>query len=118
MGEKNGYATRDALLGQPLKRRFTDVEVCGQKFRIRSLNNKESSELEAAVYRDDGRGIDPAKIPMQAARWIVACVVDAEGNQIFSDADLGAIRGLDGVMISDLADACQSHNSEMESAKN
>lgn len=117
MSEHNGYATRDALFGQPLKRRLADVEVKGQKFRLQSLNDRELSHLNASVYGEDG-DVDAAQAAMLNARWIVACCVDADGQPMFAESDVTQIQELDGGFVLALGAACREHVHDEEPAKN
>lgn len=110
MSETNGYATKQRLFEHRTgKRRFADVEVDGEKFRVRSLNDLEMSKLNVANMDDSG-GFDVSKVSGNNARWIIACVVDQDGNQLFTEADLPNIRELDGGFVVELAELCREHN--------
>lgn len=117
MSEKNGYATRDELFGQPLKRRLADVEVNGRKFRLQSLNDRELSHLNASVYDEDGE-VSPEQAAMLNARWIVACCVDSDGQPLFSESDVSSIQDLDGGFVQTLGAKCREHVHAEEPAKN
>lgn len=102
MSEANGYATRDALFGQPAVRRFKDVEVDGHKFRLRSLTAGESNPW--AVKSQDRKGMVTA-----GARLIALCCVNADGQRIFGDTDVAKLLELDAAFLSKLAKECQLH---------
>lgn len=110
MSELNGYVTRDCLLNADTQRkRYTDAEIDGLgKVRIRSLDDREYMRLQSAVMKPDGT-IDKVAAQTSNARWIVACVVDGEGNPIFTEGDVREIRERDAALTQRLADACKAH---------
>jgi hypothetical protein len=110
MSESNGYATRDMLLGgAPPERRFADVLVHGKKFRLRSLTAGESNRCQAkhlAIEDEDKRAKAIASLP---CRTIVQCVVNADGQRIFSDTDVVDLMDLDAAFVTALATECRKH---------
>ena len=102
MSESNGYATREALLSAPMPRRFKDIELNGHKFRLRSLTPSESNPW--AVKSGTDKGLVTA-----GARIIVLCVVNGEGQRIFSDNDVAQIMEMDAAFVAALARECQEH---------
>jgi len=108
MSETNGYITKDMLLG-PERVRYADEDIEGVgHIRIRSLNDREYMKLQSAVMKPDG-SIDRTKARTANARWIIACVVDAEGNRLFADGDTQAIQDLDAFKTQRMAEACRLH---------
>lgn len=108
MSEQNGLATRDSVLAAS-RRRFTEVVVPGgSRVRIRSITEGERSDWESAM-------LDPRGRPKRAAmrRWkvglIVLCVVDADGNPLFSAGDIDGLMQVDSAITNRLFDACQEH---------
>lgn len=104
------YATRNDLLNAPPQRRFADVTVHGRNFRLRSLMAGEANRITCrhlAAEDEDARASALSSLP---ARYIVQCVVDADGNRILSDTDVVTILDTwDAAFTADLAAACQKH---------
>lgn len=108
-GSTNGYASRDALLALASdRRRYVDVEIRGSKYRLRSLNDKEWTRLQASNVKKDGT-LDRIKAQTNNVRTIIACVVDGNGETLFTDNDVDALRTIDAGVIQELAEACSSH---------
>lgn len=110
MSEGNGYASRESLLS-PAKRRFKDVllPVSRKKVRIRSLFEGEKEAYEAEMLDKKGSGLRKDKLLNARRRLIVLCLVDKDGTPILSNADLDALRNLDGADMATLQEECQSH---------
>lgn len=112
------YATRDDLIGQPLQRRFADVEIQGKKFRLSSLSAGEANSLTCrhmAADDEDDRAKALASLP---ARYIVQCLVDDKGNRILGETDVVKILdNWDASFTADLAAACQKHCGATEDAE-
>lgn len=104
------YATRNELFGDPPQRRFADVTLHGRNFRLRSLMAGEANRITCrhlAAEDEDARASALSSLP---ARYIVQCVVDADGNRILSDTDVVTILDTwDAAFTADLAAACQKH---------
>lgn len=81
------YATRDDFFALPT-RRFKDVPLAGMKFRIRSLLEGEwaAHQLGNLDLTNGGNNMDGLK--SSDARLIVACVVNAAGEPVFTDTDV------------------------------
>ncbi len=109
MNEQNSFVSRDSLFGKPLERRFADSEVAGfGKFRIRSITAGEQNKLNRKNYSNRGTVL-PDKLLQANARFLVACVVDADGNQIFSEQDVPQILELDAKIIENVIAKCSEH---------
>lgn len=101
-------ATREMLLAAP-KRRFTEVTIPDWgTFRLRSLNELERSRLEASMLDKKGQ-LSPNKLIDHKCRLIVACVVDAEGNQLLTNGDIAALQQQDSSLTNLLVDEIQKH---------
>ena len=101
-------ATREMLLAAP-KRRFTEVTIPDWgTFRLRSLTELERSRLEAAMLDKKGQ-LSPTKLIDHKCRMIVASVVDADGNQLLSNADIAALQQQDSSLTNALVDEIQKH---------
>jgi hypothetical protein len=96
----NGYATASDILGKPKSRRFKDIEVSGNKFKLRNLFAGEVSDWLSTNERR------PKTIN---ERLIVLTVVDGEGNPIFSAKNIKELQQLDGAFIAELAKLSMSH---------
>lgn len=100
------YASRETFLA-PAKRRFRDVylPVSGQWVRIRSLFEGEKEAYEAG-NRDKSGEITNESAKASRRKLIALCVCDSEGNRILSDADIDAMKEMDGTDIAYLQDEC------------
>ena len=108
MSEANGFVTRDAFL-QPKQRRFHVVDVPGMgKIRIRSINELERSRYEATALDKKGN-ISSSKLVDMKCRLIVLAVVDGDGNQLFSNSDIGELQKLDSKITNTIVEAIRSH---------
>lgn len=108
MSDGNEFVTRDMLL-RPHPRRFTVVDVPGWgRVRIRSLTELERSRFEASI-RDKNGQVSNTKLVDLKCRLIVLCVVDGDGNQILTNADIDVLRNQDARVTNALVDAIQGH---------
>ena len=109
MTKSNGYVKRDELFANPPGRRFADETVEGfGKVRIRSLTAREKTKYDSAAINSKG-GINTKSLLTANARLIVACVVDGEGNPVFSEADIDKLQDMDAGVIEELASRCGKH---------
>jgi len=100
MSESNGYATAEELFATPFKRRFSDAEVCGKKFRLRSWSAEEAQKFIS----------DNEKKPRTVnERLIVGVVCDGEGNSIFGREHVARLCELDAAFVAQLAKLCLEH---------
>ena len=109
MSESNGYATKASLLGNRQTRRYADVIVDGQKFRLRSLNALESNTIQARMLIEEEEDDRIREIATANCRMISQCVVDGNGDRLFSDDDIDALAELDAAFVERLARACRKH---------
>lgn len=103
------YATRESLLSRKHSRRYADVVVDGQTFRLRSLNALESNTIQARVLVEDEEDERIHEIATANCRLITQCVVDANNDRLFTDEDIDSLAELDSAFIERLAKACRSH---------
>lgn len=95
MSEGNGFATRQDFLARCGKRRFDEFEVPEfGKVRVRSLTEGERCQLEADQFDEKGRLNKAVTVEIQR-RWLVACVVDGEGNQVLTPEDVKTLDEFD-----------------------
>ena len=117
MTSKNGYVSRDKLFANLVKRRFKDVDIAGfGKARIRSLTAREKTRYDSEAINNKG-GINTKALLTANARLIVACVVDHEGNQVFTDADIEALLDRDASVIEEVASECGKHCGVIEESE-
>lgn len=105
-------SAKDALLAACDKRRHKTVEVGGATFRIRNLLAGEYAKVEACITQAvaaKGAG-KAAALAKGSALMLVLCLVDDDGNQIFSEADVDRLEQLDYGVASALFAACTEHS--------
>lgn len=108
MSASNGYATRDQFFALPA-RRFKDITICGMKFRIRSLLEGEwaAHQLGNLDLVNGGNNMDGLK--SSDARLIVACVVNGDGDLVFTDTDVPRLAYADAGLTEPLVRAIRLH---------
>lgn len=77
-----------ALAAQDLHFETVSVPEWDGEIRLRSMSGSERDAYEQSFFAD--RGAD-GKVAHVRARLVAACAVDAEGNRLFSDADIVAL---------------------------
>jgi len=101
-------ATRDTLLAAP-KRRFAEVEIAGWgKVRIRSLSELERSRIETSMLDKKGQIASNRLVDIKC-RWIVAAVVDENGNTLLTNGDIPQLQQQDSSCTDALMDAIKEH---------
>lgn len=103
------FATREQFL-QRAKRRFKKVTlpVSQLTVRIQNLMEFEKEAYETETLSRQGE-IRHDKLISARRRLIVLCLVDEDGNPILSEADLEALKDLDGADMAFLQDECTVH---------
>ena len=96
----NGFADRDVLLARN-QRRFREVSCGDMRVRLQSLSEAERAQVELDSQGDEVRAI--------RARFIVASVVDADGNRVFRDSDVPNVMELDSQVTGRLGDEISAH---------
>lgn len=104
------YATRDQFLDMQRRAvRYKDHEIPGLGVvRLRSLNDKQYTEISTAAMKNDGT-VDRVIASTFNTRLIAACVVDEDGNRIFKPEDVKQLREMDAAIIDDLGDVIRKH---------
>lgn len=101
-------SVRDWLL-QKNQRRYKTVDINGQGVRIRSMTERERSEIDESQFdREENRMLSPVEGDYRG-RHIVACVVDDYGQPVFTADDLPSLRDLDEAYIGPLYAAIREH---------
>lgn len=90
------FLSREALLAaaaQPLPTERLDIPELGGFVYIRGMSGAERDSWEKSLFRGRGtkRTIDTENA---RARLAVRCVVDEQGQRVFTDADAGALGNL------------------------
>ncbi|HET8684974.1 MAG TPA: hypothetical protein VFM54_24340 [Micromonosporaceae bacterium] len=86
-----GLLSRDQILGAD-DRRYEEVECpeWGGAIRLRSLTGAERDAFEAQTVQQRGKD-QRLNLLNVRSRLVVACAVDAEGQQLFSADDVRAL---------------------------
>lgn len=111
MSETNGLATAEQLMAVAGRRRYHELKLptSDLKVRIRSLTEHELSRYQSATIASSGTGLRRSKLEDASRRLIVLCLVDDDGNQILSDADVPRLADWDAADTSYLYDECAKH---------
>ena len=104
---ENGYAKPEALFtADRFKREFGEVEVVGLgRFRMRTLNGEEAARFSAGKISKQGE-LSRIGLITTNARAVQMVCVDAEGNLLFSEADVPKINQLPAGPLAEFAEAC------------
>jgi len=95
MSETNGFASREFLLGGYAPS-FREVELPdGGKVRIRNLPAGERDKYVLASRNLKTGGQEIKGLETATARLIVLCVVDSQGNRLFSRDDIAQLQEQD-----------------------
>lgn len=105
--------SRHEFLGG-VKRRYETCQLpaSGQLVRFQSMTAEESAEFDRVEWdwdENNRRVPNDDLIRDTPARLIIACLVDAEGRRLLSDADLPLVRQLDAADIEHLAWEIKKH---------
>lgn len=103
------------------KRRYRPVNlpVCGLKVRIQSMMEEELTSYQATFMRRDGRGMIPSKVKAATRALFVRCMVDGNGDRMFSldDVDADFFRNMDtkdsGILYTECKDHCGLDDSDV-----
>lgn len=89
-------ATREDLLSS-FQRRYREVPLpSGRTVRIRNLTELERGKLVEGPRLSAATDAERRKaLQEEPVRWIVACVVDADGNRLFKTSDIPDLLQLD-----------------------
>ena len=104
------YVTRDFFLSAETARiRYKDVSVPGLgTVKVKSLNDREYSKLQAATMKTDGKMNIIATMASDAA-LIAACTLNGDNTPMFTENDVSAIRDRDAGIVANLAGAIRDH---------
>jgi hypothetical protein len=105
MSEANGYATPTTLFSSAKPRQYTDFELDGHKFRLRTLRAAEANAYRTKHLTTDKKASARA-LASANARLIVLCVVNGDGEPVFNDGHIQQLLDMDAVFITSLAERC------------
>jgi len=94
-----------------LKRRFKTLSLptSGLKVRIRSLSERELSHYQTATVANRGVGLKRSRLEDANRRLIALVLVDAAGNRLLSDSQVGKLAEWDSADSSFLYDEAAAH---------
>jgi hypothetical protein len=111
--------TKEALLAKAAERRYKDVPVPelgeGVEIRVQAMSSKQFEEYESEMIRRV-RGGRIATLVGLKSLLMIRCVIDANGNPMFTEEDLPALNELDGGICDRLSKAAQDVNLMNEKA--
>lgn len=98
-------------LMRPSIRRYKTVTlpISKRNIRIRSLTEDEIADFQGSLWKADGTRLDRVKLSHSDRRFIILCVVDAEGNQLLNDSHVRILGKWDRADTQYLYDECSSH---------
>lgn len=106
--------TKDQILGaDDRSTKEIDVPEWGGSVLCSSMSAAERDAFEASMLDNKGKS-DKSKLQNFRARFVAACLVDAEGNRLFSDKDVIALGRKSSSPISRLFDICRELNGMTE----
>ena len=111
MSEGNELATAEQLMATTGRRRYRELTLptSDLRVRIRSLTERELSRYQSVTIASSGTGLKRSKLEDASRRLIVLCLVDGDGNQIFTDADVPRLADWDAADTSYLYDEGAKH---------
>lgn len=113
--------TRDQILGAIDRKTVTvDVPEWGGQVLVASMSGAARDAWEQSLVIRDGKSAKPNMANMRA-RLVAACVVDADGNPLFSQSDIEALGQKSGAALERVCKAAQKLNAltegDLEAAK-
>lgn len=107
MTEGNGFSAQ-ALLGAT-RRRYREFEVPPfGKYRIRSLTERERSQMEGDQLSKKGE-FSKQKLMESRRRLIAWCLVDGDGERLIGDDQIPQLEEVDSLLTAAIYDACLDH---------
>ena len=89
---------------------FSDRELAGQTILVQAMTARERAEFEKQFVDKSGKPI-PSRHNEIRERLVIATVVDKEGNLLFADGDLPALKEVDAAILEAIVKASQELNS-------
>ena len=96
--------SREQILGTPLPTEVVDVPEWDGKIRLRGLSARDRDEYEQSLLEVGRDGTTRVKKHHDNVRasLVVRCLVDENGERLFTDDEIGAVGTLDGAVINRL----------------
>lgn len=116
MGKSPKILGREEILGaRDLRTELVEVPEWGGAVRIRTLTAAERDSYEQALMRRRGGRLE---VEMRGARvrLVALCVVDEQGQRLFSDQDIEALEGRSAAAIDRIFTAALKLNGMAEGA--
>jgi|SRR5690554_5882572 len=88
----------DILKASDIETREVDVPEWGGKVYVRGLTGSERDAYEASLVQFRGKQRVP-DLANARAKLVVRCIVDEEGNRVFTDADANALGKKSGAVL-------------------
>lgn len=106
----SNFAGRDDFFAAAA-RRFKEVPLPGGKTaRIQSITAGEWADIDARNVDMKKGGLSATGLRNSDLRLVVAAVVDADGQKVFSEADMPKLAALDAGVIVPLVKAIKEHS--------
>ena len=99
---------RDNIFARNSRRRYADVTVGDDVYRVQSLTESEVLVYEAGHMADDGMSLNGAGFRSRRGRLVLLTLVDADNNRIFGDGELDDVMSLPAALIARLYDAASA----------
>lgn len=100
----------DILLADDIAYETVDVPEWGGPVRVKSLSGTERDEFEASVtqmHTVRGRQEQTVVLRNVRAKLAVRCIVDADGERMFHDSDIGMLGKKSAGALDRVVEACQ-----------
>lgn len=109
MSEGNGFVSAADVLA-PMKREFAEYEIStlGKKVRLRNLNERERGAYEVSGLDSKGNWNRERSARMKGI-LLQLCVVDKDGNLVFSPADVDKLMETSADVVAEIFDRCCEH---------
>lgn len=87
-----------------------DQDLAGKTVTVRSMTARERSEFESQFSHPKTGKHLPNRAAEIRERLVIATVIDEQGNPLFTDDDLGALKEVDAAILEAIAKASQELN--------
>lgn len=106
--------TKDQILGADDRQSIElQVDEWDGSIMLAAMTAAERDAFEAGMLDNKGKS-DKNRLRNFRARFIAACIVDADGKRLFSDKDVVALGGKSAAAVSRVFDKCREINGMTE----
>tara|TARA_R110000765_G_C18788282_1_gene592240 strand:+ start:160 stop:561 length:402 start_codon:yes stop_codon:yes gene_type:complete len=104
-------SSADDLLALKGKRRFGVAAVPEHQisYRIKSLSERERNEYEARLINPKTGAVKVDRLKLAKVSLIVLCVVDSDGNRVFTDSQTRDLLEIDSAITNSLHEQINDH---------